>query len=249
MRRKNYSEKLEVAAREERRRKVGEMYAQGYVMWPIAKLLGVDVATISRDLEVVRKEWLEQRTASYDEHMQRQLIGIEMQESQLWEAWYRSCQLETVTTKTAKKQLIQQSSKGRGRKGKQQDDSPPQMVVVEENEKTVTRQGIGDPRFMSEITRLRELRCKLLGLLEDEKPTSPIINIWQQLEQSRFDRDKDEIEDRITAVKQLPPLNQVVVRPIDDAGLKDVSGWKDVPDKPTDDNKIIPPDDTPLDID
>lgn len=249
----------DTVGREERRESVARMYLQGYAMFPIAKLLDVSIQTVSRDLERIRKQWLESRNQSYDEKMMKELIGIEMQESQLWEAWYRSCQLETIRTVTSKKQLQEiDTSTNKRKKGRKKstNDRETAMVIVEENEKTVTRQGIGDPRFMSEITRLRELRCKLLGLLEDEKPTSPIVNIWQQLQEMHFDRDRDEIEDRINAVKQLPPINQVINRPTDDKGLKDASGWKDIPSdndkvngfKELDKDKIIPSDDTPLDI-
>lgn len=245
---------------EERREQVAQLYLQGWAQFPIAQRLGIAQQTVSDDLQIIRREWLDSRQQSYDEKMIKELIGIEMQESQLWEAWYRSCQLETVRTVTSKKQLQEidtsTNKRKRGRK-KSTDDRETAMVIVEENEKTVTRQGIGDPRFMSEITRLRELRCKLLGLLEDEKPTSPIVNIWQQLQEMHFDRDRDEIEDRITAVKQLPPINQVINRSTDDKGLRDVSGWKDIPSdndkvngfKELDKDKIIPSDDTPLDID
>jgi hypothetical protein len=249
--------------RDRRRQQVGDMYARGYVAFPIATLLNVNVKTVTRDIDLIRKEWLEQRTGSYDDKVNRELAGIEQQESQLWEAWYRSCQIEVISTKTRKKQLRDIERPKKGKKGKDA-STEPAMVVIEENEKTVTRQMIGDPRFQAEITRLRELRCKLQGLLEDAPPSAPVVNIWQQLQEMKFDRDRDEIEEQIQAVRMLPP------RPSDDAGLKDVTGYKDVPDKHSsddlrqddmgsdrnlpsgftdlDDDKTGPSDDTPLDI-
>lgn len=250
---------------DERQQRVSEMYAKGYTQFVIATFIGVDQKTISRDVESIRKQWLEDKIGSYDDNMLKQLIGIDAQESALWEAWYRSCEQEVISTVTHKKQLRERRSdtsdtpkKGRGHKRKntsQNNLSNPvsEMVVVESNEKTTTRQMIGDPRFMAEITRVRELRCKLLGLLEDAPPTNPVINIWQSLQEMKFDRDRDDIEEAITSVRQLP------ARPNDDSGLKDSTGYKNIPTNPhlpsgftdLDDNKTdknIPGDDTPLDI-
>lgn len=233
--------------RDERRVKAAELYAKGYAQYVIGKLLGYDDSTISRDIAVIRKNWVEAHIKDYDERMLRELTGIEMQESALWEAWHRSCQTEVITTRSHKKQLRDAE---RPKKGKGKQSTPLEMVVIEENEKTVTRQMIGDPRFMAEITRVRELRCKLMGLLEDAPPSNPVVNIWQQLQEMKFDRDRDEIEEAIQTVRMLPP------RPIDDSGLKDSTGYKDVPNKQSlpsgftdlDDDKSPPSDDTPLDI-
>lgn len=236
----------DTASREKRRLKVAEMYAQGYVLHPIATLLGVSQQTISRDLEHVRKEWLANRLRSYDDHMSKQLAGLDMQESQLWEAWYRSCQREVITTVQHKKQLREQASEQTGKSRKRNKSvQQSEMVLVESNERTVTRQLIGDPRFMAEITRVRELRCKLLGLLDDEPITQPIVNIWQQLQEIRFNRDTDELEDAIAGVRQLPPV------PTSDAGLRDVTGWrddgKDSTDKHSADSQPLPSGFTDLD--
>jgi predicted transcriptional regulator len=205
-----------------RRLKVGQMWLEGHVQYTIATILGIEQSTVSKDLDVVRQEWLERRLLTYDEKIAKECAGLEYQESELWKAWHRSCQLEVISTKTIKRQLresgeVEQTTTKTKRKGKKtttQDNGQTMMIVVADDERTVTRQMIGDPRFMAEITKVRELRCKLMGLLEDAKPDSPIINIWQQLQEMKFDRDRDPIEEAIQRVRQLPPV------PTDDKGIK-----------------------------
>lgn len=241
---------------EERRLKVARMYSEGHVYYTIATILDIAITTVYKDIAEVRKEWIANRLGDYDAKIDREVAGIEYQESELWAAWHRSCQLEVVQKRTTKRKLVERTQ-GKGK----DKTTTSEMVVVAEDEHTETRQMIGDPRFMAEITKLRELRCRLLGLLEDEKPTEPIINIWQSLQDMRFDRDRDEIEEKIQAVRMLPSA------PTSNAGLdwppprKEVAYREETPNGFTeverecldDDSTLEPPptnpDDTPLDVD
>lgn len=194
---------------EDRRVKIAELYLQGYTAFPISKIIGVAERTVNDDLDIVRKEWMQNRLVDYDIKMERETRALDLQESELWKAWYRSCEVETISKKRTKRKLINKTI------GKGKDKVvTSEMVTIAEDDETVTRQMIGDPRFMAEITKVRELRCKLQGLLEDERPDAPIINIWQQLQEMKFDRDADPIEDRINQVRMLPPS------PLDTSGIK-----------------------------
>jgi hypothetical protein len=193
---------------EERRNKVANMYAQGHVMFTIAEIIGCGEETVRRDLDYIRRVWAEERGQEYNDRIMREIVGLEMQESALWEAWYNSCKEEIIHTVQQRKQLIAAPSNNGSRTpggANSRKPTPPRLTVTEENTKTVRKQLIGDPRFMAEITRVRELRCKLLGLLEDEPVKSPIINIWQQLvEAARLPG--DEIEERLQRIESLPVL-------------------------------------------
>ncbi len=191
---------------DERKNKAAELYLQGYSQFNMSKLLGISQTTLSKDLAVVREEWLAERVADYDHKMLRELTALDLQESCLWEAWYNSCKQEIISTITQKKILQKPPSKSKKkRKDEDEDDiEATGLIIVEENVKTVTKNMIGDPRFMAEITKVRELRCKLTGLLEDKPLETPIINIWQQLQEIDFARDKDEVEDRLRAIESRP---------------------------------------------
>ena len=192
---------------QERRAVITRMYVQGYAQWPIAKLLGISQSAVSNELAAVREEWLKTRTMDYTVKIAREVAGLDMQESCLWEAWYNSCKQDVITTVTRKKRLIDepiQDDTSTGKRSRTRKTKGQELTTIEENEKVETRQLIGDRRFMAEITWVRELRCKLLGLLEDEPLQPAVVNIWQQLQEVQFDRDRDDIEDRLKMIETSP---------------------------------------------
>lgn len=209
---------------DERRQMVTRMYLEGHVLYTIATITGMSKSTVAKDLDVVRKEWLEQRINNYDEKIAKEVAGLDYQESMLWEAWHNSCKQDIVIVVSQKKVLPREQKPSRSKRNKKdkanEDDTVPSdgLIVVEEHNKTTTRQLFGDPRFMAEITKVRELRCRLLGLLEDEPLQTPVVNIWQQLQDLATVRDNDPIEERLLMIEgktATPPYE----RPTVDAAL------------------------------
>jgi Trp operon repressor len=64
----------------ERRQKVSALRLMHYTQREIAVELGVSVATINRDLAVVRAEWAERRSQSYESWVGEELAKIDLLE-------------------------------------------------------------------------------------------------------------------------------------------------------------------------
>lgn len=181
-----------------RRREVSRLYLQGLSQQKIADRVGVTQKTVCEDLKLIRGWWLEEAVASFDEKRERELAALDLQLEELWEAWRRSCEVEAVETHTVRRELrTKTEGKGKAKKVVSEDLEP-----VEDTSQTRTRKLIGDVRYMSEITRIRELRCKLLGLLKDDKPQAggaTIVIDWDALSKPYV----DVIEQRLQ--NELPP--------------------------------------------
>jgi hypothetical protein len=122
----------------ERRREVARRYSRGEAQWEIARALRVNAATITRDLDAVRKEWRAEALGDLGKVVAEQLARIDECERQAWAGWAKS--QENAETLRAKK---------RG--------------DVAETEK-VSKGQAGDPRFLDVVLRCVERRCKLLGI-------------------------------------------------------------------------------------
>jgi hypothetical protein len=79
-----------IVAVEGRRQRVAELYVQGYGQWQIARAIGVDQATVSRDLAALRADWLESTRANFDERMAHELARLAHLELQAWESFHLS---------------------------------------------------------------------------------------------------------------------------------------------------------------
>jgi len=64
----------------ERRQKVSALRLMHYTQREIAAELGVSVATVNRDLAVVRAEWAERRSQSYESWVGEELAKIDLLE-------------------------------------------------------------------------------------------------------------------------------------------------------------------------
>jgi transcriptional regulator with XRE-family HTH domain len=67
-------------AMEERRQKTAALRLMHYTQREIAAELGVSIATVSRDLAVVRAEWAERRSQSYEQWVGEELAKIDLLE-------------------------------------------------------------------------------------------------------------------------------------------------------------------------
>lgn len=144
----------------DRRQKVAEMYLARRTQQEIAAAVGVDQATVSRDLTAVRKEWLASAVRDVGERKAEELARIDALELIALEAWKRSCKdAETLHAGTTK-----------GRTTKAGDPLPDLTKTY----KTVKGQ-TGDPRFLERVSWCIDRRCQLLGLDPPKKvaPTDP----------------------------------------------------------------------------
>lgn len=64
---------------EDRRRRVAEIYLSNRNIrgYEVAQMVGVDPATISRDLKVITKEWQQERIENFEILLERQLLEYE----------------------------------------------------------------------------------------------------------------------------------------------------------------------------
>lgn len=131
--------KVEIA---ERRPKVAALYLAGKVQTEIAAELGVDQATVSRDLKALQKEWSEQALRDLDQAKAEQLAKIDRLEREYWDAWAASQGEQTATSK----KLVRDGEKEKAEASTRVEVQP------------------GDPRFLAGVQWCIEQRCKILGV-------------------------------------------------------------------------------------
>ena len=126
------------------RKRIGEMYLQGKLQADIGKELGLDQATISRDLKALHGEWLHSALMDFGEAKSRELAKIDLLEVTYWEAWRRSCEQQESSTTELVKDADGQSKGGRAQLRKEP--------------------GLGDPRYLQGVQWCIERRCKIIGI-------------------------------------------------------------------------------------
>jgi hypothetical protein len=77
-------------ALERRRRLVAEMYLKGLAQSEIAVELRISQATVSREIDALKRDWRDLSRADLNEFHARELRKIELIEREAWEAWKRS---------------------------------------------------------------------------------------------------------------------------------------------------------------
>ena len=131
-----------------RRREVTSLYVQGKTQAEIAEVVRVSQQQVSRDLEVIRAEWLRCAKLDMDAIKSRELARIEEVEREYWEAWQRS-----------KREITRRSRSyvEGARKGEKAEGVPVQVTeTVEETS--------GDPRYLAGVQKCIADRCAILGL-------------------------------------------------------------------------------------
>ncbi len=135
--------KTEIASR---RQQVAEMYLRGMYQADIADKLGVNQATISRDLAELRKEWLERSINHIDQKKAIELAKLDRLEVTFWDAWERSLQdAETVIVR----------------------DGP----IGSTHEKKSVGQS-GNPAFLEGVLKCIDKRCEIIGINAPKQITS-----------------------------------------------------------------------------
>jgi hypothetical protein len=121
----------------------------------MAHNLGVDQATISRDLAAIEKEWRASAVKDFGHRRAMELARIDRVEAQAWDSFDKSCQdAERVSVATVK-----------GRAASDGTRLPDLTRVC----RTVESR-YGNPAFLEIICRCMELRSRMLGLHDDKTP-------------------------------------------------------------------------------
>jgi len=129
------------------RRRIADLYLQGWTQVDIADETRLSQATISRDLKALQSDWLESALIDFNAAKARELAKIDRLEREYWTAWERSCEdAETIR------------QEGKGKKGEDGKLVPPDKIV-----RTAKGQA-GDPRFLAGVQWCIERRCKILGI-------------------------------------------------------------------------------------
>ncbi len=140
------------------RTRVSELILQGYHHQQVADILEEETglklsrSTIRADVEVIRKDWLQERRDNYDLLIDKELARCDSTEKELWKAWRASCSV-------AERKIISEVAK-------QLDDGQDDLELVVSKVVTIldSKGGAGDPRFFDKIISVQKERRRLLGL-------------------------------------------------------------------------------------
>ena len=143
------------------RRRIANLYLQGWLQTDIADELDLNQSTISRDLKALHGVWLQSALVDFDEAKANELAKIDRLEREYWDAWGRSrLDAETETVK-------EEGS----------------SIVPERTEKIVQVKGqTGDASFLKGVQWCIEQRCKILGveapkLLEHSGELTNVVHV------------------------------------------------------------------------
>lgn len=141
------------------RRRIADLYLQGWIQADIAAECEINQSTVSRDLKALHQQWLDSALVDISFAKAQELAKIDRLEREYWTAWERSC--ENAETETRK-------AKGKARQ--YQDEETGQFVAEQPAEVTKQSKGqAGDPRFLAGVQWCIERRCKLLGIDAPQK--------------------------------------------------------------------------------
>ena len=143
------SKKLEI---EHRRQQVGDLVLQGWTQSAIAEQLSISQATVSDDLQRIRRQWRESTVRDFDLAQAESLQEINRVRREAWPAWERS-------------QKPQQSAVLNGDGGA--------------SRKTLKNQH-GDPRLLDIILKCNAAEQALLGLAAPTR-IEPVMPSYQPL--------------------------------------------------------------------
>lgn len=142
------------------RRRVAELMLQSLTQAQIADILREETGivlsrkTISNDIQIIRKDWLENRRDSYEALVNEELARLDSTEGEVWRAWRASC------SPLEKKQVEEIAKEVEG---------DIEMMVSRIVTITEGGNGVGDPRLMDKIIALQKERRRVLGLYAPAK--------------------------------------------------------------------------------
>lgn len=163
-----------------RRDKVAELYLHGASQYDIAQELGVNQATISRDLQELRKEWLERSINHIDQKKAIELAKLDRLEMTYWDGYVRSMQDAEINVT---------EQVGNRRRPRPNEPEPPAEGIIPQSIKKIKRtEGrVGNPAFLDGVLKCITKRCEILGL--DAPKTVKNVNVdWTTLTEDQLKR-------------------------------------------------------------
>jgi hypothetical protein len=145
------------------RRRITELKLQGYTDAQIRDILheetGIDLSreSITRDVGIIKKGWLEKRNDNYEALVNKELSRIDSLENEAWRAWRASC-------KDKEREVVERVARELS-----ESDEEFEMIVSKATTIIDKSNGVGDPRFFDKIVAAQTERRKLLGLYAPAK--------------------------------------------------------------------------------
>jgi len=123
------------------RRRIAELYLEGWLQADIAEELELSQSTISNDLNALHKRWLESSLIDFDQAKAVEIAKVDKLEREYYRAWRESKEDKEISV----------TEKAVGEK--------PRSTAQ------IRREGqVGDPRFLAGVQWCIERRCKILGI-------------------------------------------------------------------------------------
>jgi hypothetical protein len=152
---------------------IAELYIKGVYQSVIAKQLGLSQVQISYDLKAIQKQWIKETTLSLDQYKGKELARLDEVERTAWDGYSRSKQ-------EFKSKIIKGKELEKNKEGQTKGKSIEQTIKTEER--------VGNPKFLDVIVKCIELRCKLLGLNEEDDKGKALKIIIESSEKVKIDQ-------------------------------------------------------------
>ena len=127
------------------RRRISDLYLQGWIQVDIAKDVNLDQSTVSRDIQYLQTEWQQSSLVDIDSKKAEELAKVDRLEREYWRAWDESCKDAETIRQEGSKSIVDNKIK-------------PDKIV-----KTAKGQA-GDPRFLVGIQWCINKRCEIMGI-------------------------------------------------------------------------------------
>lgn len=150
-----------------------ELYRKGYSYRVIAakihEEIGVKVShvTVKNDVATLLAEWRENRIDEIELAIQLELERIDATIIELWDAWEKSKEDQTINSKKERGVLLPNGRKTVSNAGDLVDERAIKTVAAERIEKNEI--GYGDVRYITEIRHQLVERRKIMGMYAVEK--------------------------------------------------------------------------------
>ena len=160
------AKRLRGTALAKRRYDVAQMNLAGMTLREIGEKLGVNAATVCRDLEWVREEWRKAAVEDFDQARAIELARLNLVERKYWEAWKRSTEdkvtrIEAYGTPGSQCGATLRVANHDAERGATSDHDEDRQATYRW-EKTETQSG--RPSFLEGVLKCIGKRSKLLGL-------------------------------------------------------------------------------------
>jgi hypothetical protein len=166
------------------------MYLRGMPQRAIAKELGINTSTVTRNLRQVRKAWFERSIEAIGLRKADELAKLDQLELTYWDGWERSKKVKKVVTRqrVGLPQGLVDSDGTILNEHLDPEDAKKEMVFIR------TEIMVGDPAFLDGVMKCIDKRCKILGLDAPNRNVNLDLNALSDLQLERLAAGEDIIE-------------------------------------------------------